>query len=215
MAESYSMHGEWAKAIEHYKLNLIYDPKSHRTHFRLASEYLRASLLSQALQHCEEAIRLQPNFTEAQVLQASLFSVLGMHEKARSSYRALLQHNPENHEAEILLGATYLDENKLDMAIAYFEKLAKTSKKSHIVWYYLGKTYLMKPSPASMEKAEIALRRSLAIESNFMQAVVELGSILEKKIKIKAIALYESFQSSTGPTFLAENLVQAYSGKLR
>jgi tetratricopeptide (TPR) repeat protein len=212
MAESYSMQGEWAKAIEHYKLNLVYDPLSYRTHFRLASEYVRASLVSQALQHCDEAIKLQPKFPEAQVLQASLYSVLGLHDKARASYLNLLKHDPENQEAEILLGATYLDENKLDQAITYFEKLAKTSTKSHIVWYYLGKTYLMRPTPAYMAKAEHALKTSLRIESNFVQSVIELGSIFEKKKEMKAaIDLYESFQAEHGPDVsVAESLVQAY-----
>lgn len=212
VAEGYSLQGDWAKSIENYKLNLVYDPNSYRTHFRLASEYVRAGLVTQALQHCEEALKLKNDFAEAHVLQASLQSVLGLHDKARAAYERLLKVNPENEEAEILLGATYLDEGKLDKAIQYFEKLSKTSKKSHIVWYYLGKTYLMRPEGPALGKAEVAFRTSLKIESNFVQSVIELGSILEKKKKDKeAIALYESFQNQHGPDVsVAESLVQSY-----
>ncbi|MCC6137353.1 MAG: tetratricopeptide repeat protein [Bdellovibrionaceae bacterium] len=212
VAEGYSLQGDWAKAIENYKLNLVYDPNSYRTHFRLASEYVRAGLVTQALEHSEQAIKLKPDFAEAHVLQASLHSVLGLHDKARLAYEQLLKVNPDNEEAEILLGATYLDEGKLDKAVQYFEKLSKSSKKSHIVWYYLGKTYLMRPTPASLAKAEVAFKTSLKIESNFVQSVIELGSILEKKKKDKeAIALYESFQTEHGPDVsVAESLVQSY-----
>lgn len=212
VAEGYSLQGDWAKAIENYKLNLVYDPTSFRTHFRLASEYVRAGLVTQALQHCEEALKIKSDFAEAHVLQASLQSVLGLHDKARAAYEKLLKVNPENEEAEILLGATYLDEGKLDKAIQYFEKLSKTSKKSHIVWYYLGKTYLMRPSGPALAKAEAAFRTSLKIESNFVQSVIELGSILEKNKKHKeAIALYEAFQNQHGPDVsVAESLVQTY-----
>ncbi len=212
IAEGYSLQGDWAKAIENYKLNLVYDPSSYRSHFRLASEYVRAGLVSQALQHCEDALKLKPDFAEAHILQASLQSVLGMHDKARLAYEQLLKVNPKNEEAEILLGATYLDEGKLDKAVQYFEKLSKTSKKSHIVWYYLGKTYLMKPGGAFTAKAEHAFKTSLTIESDFVQSVIELGTLLEKRNKTKeAIALYESFQSQHGPDVsVAESLVQAY-----
>lgn len=212
VAEGYSLQGDWAKAIENYKLNLVYDASSFRTHFRLASEYVRAGLVTQALEHCEQALKLKPDFAEAHVLQASLHSVLGLHDKARLAYEELLKVNPENEEAEILLGATYLDEGKLDKAVQYFEKLAKGSKKSHIVWYYLGKTYLMKKGAAFLPKAEAAFKTSLKIESNFVQSVIELGSILEKQKKDKeAIALYESFQNEHGPDVsVAESLVQSY-----
>lgn len=212
VAEGHSLQGDWAKAIENYKLNLVYDPAAYRSHFRLASEYVRAGLVSQALQHCEEALKIKSDFAEAHVLQASLQSVLGLHDKARQAYEKLLQVNPENEEAEILLGATYLDEGKLDKAVQYFEKLAKTSKKSHIVWYYLGKTYLMKNASSYTAKAEHAFKTSLKIESNFVQSVIELGTILEKRGKNKeALALYEAYQSQHGPDVsVAESLVQAY-----
>lgn len=216
IAEGYSLQGDWAKAIENYKLNLVYDPKSYRTHFRLASEYVRAGLVTQALEHCGDAIDLNPKFAEAHVLQASLHSVLGLHDKARAAYEKLLKVNPENEEAEILLGATYLDEGKTDKAISYFEALTKKiNKKSHIIWYYLGKTYLMKTGSAYSAKAEKAFKASLKIESHFVQSVVELGQVLEKNKKVtEAIALYESYQEQHGPDLsVAESLVQSYLQK--
>ncbi|MBY0384461.1 tetratricopeptide repeat protein [bacterium] len=214
LAESYSMQGEWAKAIENYKLSLVYDKSSFRSHFRLASEYVRAGLVGQALEHCDEAIKIKKDFAEARILQASLNSVLGFHDKARKGYEELLVLDPKNQEAQILLGATYLDENRIEQAALYFEGLAKRSKKSHIVWYYLGRTYLMK-KPAAYANAETAFKTSLKYEQNFVQSVIELGSIYEKRNQIeKAIALYESFQKQHGPDIsVAESLVQAYLGR--
>lgn len=213
VAEGYSLQGDWSKAIENYKLNLVYDPKSYRSHFRLASEYVRAGLVTQALQHCEEALKLKSDFAEAHVLQASLFSVLGLHDKARQAYQTLLNVSPDNEEAEILMGATYIDENKVDKAIQYFERLSKKPKeKAHIVWYYLGKTHQMKKTPGSLASAEAAFRQSLKVESNFVQSVVELGSLYEKRGKSQeAVELYESFQTQHGPEVsVAESLVQVY-----
>lgn len=212
LAESYSMQGEWAKAIENYKLSLVHDPQSHRSHFRVASEYVRAGLVGQALEHCEEAIKIKKDFAEARVLQASLNSVLGFHDKARKGYEELLVLEPKNQEAQILLGATYLDENKLDKASRYFEVLARKNSQSHIVWYYLGRTYLLQKTPQALANAEAAFKTSLKMEQNFVQSVVELGSIYEKRGQYeKAVALYESYQTQYGPDIsVAESLVQVY-----
>jgi len=215
LAEAYSMQGEWAKAIENYKMNLVYDPKAYRSHFRLASEYVRAGLVSQALSHCEEAIKAKPDFAEAHILLASLNSVLGFHDKARKGYLDLLKIAPDNQEAAILLGATYLDENKFDQAVRYFEALTKKSKKSHVAWYYLGRTYLMMKGPNAMTNAETAFKTALRIEADFVQGVIELGSVYEKKGQNdKALALYESYQKQYGPDVsVAESLVQVYLSK--
>lgn len=215
VAESLSLQGEWAKAIENYKLSLVYDPKSYRSHFRLASEYVRASLVSQALVHCEEALKLKPDFADAHILQASLNSVLGFHAKARKGYAQLLKMDPQNQEAAILFGATYIDEGKVDMAIDYFEGLVKKIKKPYIVWYYLGKTYLTSKRPNGMANAENAFKTAVRLQPNFMQSVVELGGLYEKTGRPeKAIAIYESYQRSYGPDVsVAENLVQLYLAK--
>lgn len=211
LAETYSMQGEWAKAIENYKLSLVYDPKSYRSHFRLAGEYVRAGLANQAVTHSEEAIKLNPQFADAQVLLSSLYSVLGFHEKARKGYRTLLQSQPDNQEAALLLGATYVDEGKVDQAIKYFESIVKRSQSPHLVWYYIGRTYLQK-KPASIDNAETAFKASLRTQPQFVQSVVELGSLYEKRGQgDKAKNLYEGFQKNYGPDVsIAESLVQIY-----
>jgi tetratricopeptide (TPR) repeat protein len=140
---------------------------------------------------------------------------LGFHEKARNGYANLLKIDPNNQEASILLGATYLDEGKYDHAINYFTALTKKSSKSHVVWYYLGRTYLMKKGKNSLENAETAFKTALKIEQNFVQGVIELGSIYEKKGQTdKATALYESYQKQFGADVsVAEALVQVYLAK--
>jgi len=215
LAESYSMQGEWAKAIENYKMNLVYDPKSYRSHFRLASEYVRAGLVTQALEHCQEAIKLKPDFADAHILLASLNSVLGFHERARNAYVELLKIAPDNQEAAVLLGATYLDEGKYDQAVKYFTALTKKSAKSHVAWYYLGRTFIMKKGPNAIDNAETAFKTALRIEQNFVQGVIELGSIYEKKGQTdKAVALYESYQKQFGAEVsVAEALAQVYLAK--
>ncbi|MBY0315764.1 MAG: tetratricopeptide repeat protein [Bdellovibrionales bacterium] len=213
LAETYSMQGEWAKAIENYKMSLVYDPNSYRSHFRLAGEYVRAGLVNQAVEHCEFSLKSNPKFSEAQVLLSSLHSVLGFHEKARQGYRQLLQIDPANQEASLLLGATYVDEGKMDQAIKYFESLVKNSQSPYLVWYYIGRTYLQK-KPASMDSAEVAFKTSVRLQPQFVQSVLELGSIYEKRGQNeKARNLYEGFQKNYGPDVtVAESLVQIYLG---
>lgn len=212
LAETYSMQGKWAKAVENYKMTLIYDPKSHVSHYRLAGEYVRGGLVNQAIEHCEKAIKMQEDYPEAHLLLASLHSVMGLHDEARIRYRQLLKQDPENHEAAILIGASYVDEGRLDEGIKYFEKLARKTKQANVVWYYLGRTYLQKNDDNSLKNAETAFKTSISLEPDFVQSVIELGGVYEKQGHTgKALKLYESYQDTYGPDMtIAESLAQMY-----
>lgn len=67
----------------------------------------------------------------------------------------------------------------------------------------------------ALSNAETAFKTAVALQPNFMQAVVELGAIYEKKKQTEsAVALYESYQKNYGPDVsVAESLVQLYLAK--
>ena len=55
LAESHSLSGDTQKAIESFKMTLVYDPKSSMVRSRLAGEYLKSGLVNDCLLYTSDA----------------------------------------------------------------------------------------------------------------------------------------------------------------
>lgn len=60
MGEAYALEGNTVKAVESFKLVLVYDQNSPSVNMRLAAEYLKQGLVAESLGQAEEATRKDP-----------------------------------------------------------------------------------------------------------------------------------------------------------
>jgi tetratricopeptide (TPR) repeat protein len=60
MGESYSLDGNHGKAIDAFKMTLLYDQDSAVVNIRLATEYFKTAQFTEALTQAEESIRKDP-----------------------------------------------------------------------------------------------------------------------------------------------------------
>ncbi|WP_415061263.1 tetratricopeptide repeat protein [Bdellovibrio sp.] len=214
MGEAYSLEGNTAKAVESFKMTLIYDQESPAVHMRLAAEYLKQGLISESLTQAEEAVSKDPKNVDAYLLLGGLYSSLKMYPKAMDQYTKVMKLQPENTEAPLYIGALYSEQKQYDKAVKYFESLAKNADYAtpYLAHYYIGRVRMDQPEAKYQKAAEESFKKALHLKPDFADAVLSLGALYTKQKKEdKAITMYREFQKENNPSpRVAEILAQTY-----
>lgn len=212
LAETYSLEGNTEKAVEGFKAVLIKDPESTTVMMRLALEYVKLGVVSEAVKYAEQVQQKEPKNIEAKLLLGGLYSTLKLYEKAIQSYKAVIELD-KSYEAEatLYLGAIYAEKNDVSNALTSFDKVAqsKDDKFRHLAYYYLGRIQFFK---GDIAKAEESYKKALSSKKDFVDAVLALGGMYEEKNRDQdAMKLYASYQEQTGPDInVAKTLSQLY-----
>lgn len=214
VAEALSLEGQSQGAIEHYKLALVYDQTAPTINLRLASEYLKAGLISEAVIQAEEAISKKSNYLEAHLLLGGLYSTMKSYAKAHEQYGKVLKIDPSNLEAPLYIGAIYSEQGQPDKAVKYFESLAKNPNYTtpYLAWYYIGRVLADQNKGKLSKPAEDAFLKSLNLKPDFVDSLMSLGGMYTaSNDQPKAIVAYRKFQKENGPNSrVAEVLAQIY-----
>jgi tetratricopeptide (TPR) repeat protein len=214
MGESYSLDGRHEKAIEAFKLVQVYDPNSAQVCLRLAAEYVKLGLVSEALDQAELAVKKNGKYFDARILLGGLYSSLKQYPRAVDQYQEVLKQDPNNTEAPMYLGAVYAEQKQYDKSVSYFEALAKNEEYAtpYLAHYYVGRVRMDQESLAARKAAEAAFKRSLELKPSYVEAVLALGSLYMKMgQEERAISTYKTFQKEQGPNHrVAEVLSQLY-----
>lgn len=202
MGEAYSLEGKAQKAIDEFKLTLVYDPDSVTLRQRLAQEYVRIGLLSEAIEQAELAVEKDPKSADARMLLGSLYSSLKMYEQAIAHYQELLKHHPEQKDAVIFIGAILAEQKKFDESIGYFKKFAATAEPTEAsrAWYYVARIRIEQGKVENHGEVESAFIKALSLKPDYPEAVIAYATFLrEKKKNTESVRLLESYQLKSGP----------------
>lgn len=214
LAEAYSLEGNTTRAVEEYKLTLVYDPKAPSVRLRLAAEYVKQGLISEAMDQTKAALEVNPNYEDAHLLLGGLYSALRMYDDALNEYALVIKQNPDNFEAPMFVGALLAEQKKYAEASAYFEKLGKNSANpnAHLAWYYMGRVRLEESREKNLGKAEMAFQQSLVVKPSYGEAALALAQLyLSSARKEKAVQLMRTFQEKYGPhAGIAEELAKVF-----
>lgn len=217
MGESYSLDGNPSKAIEAFKMTLIYDQASPAVHMRLAAEYLKQGLINESLAQAEEAVTKDPKNIDAHLLMGGLYSSMKMYPKALDSYFMVMKLRPENTEAPLYIGALYSEQKQYDKAVKYFQSLAKNADYAtpHLAHYYIGRVRMEQAGAKFHKEAEASLKKALQLKPDFVDALLALGNLYSKQNKeAQALAMYKEFQKENTPNArVAEILAHTFLSK--
>lgn len=217
MGEAHSLDGNTEKAIDSFKMTLIYDQESPAVHMRLAAEYLKQGLVTESLAQAEEAATKDPKNVDAHLLLGGLYSSMKLYPKAMEEYFTVMKLQPENMEAPLYIGALYSEQKQYDKAVKYFESLAKNPEYStpYLAHYYIGRVRMEQPGEKYQVAAEASFKKSLQAKPDFVDAVLSLGALYNKQKKEdKALAMFREFQRQNSPNGrIAEILSQTYIEK--
>lgn len=214
MGEAYSLEGNATKAIESFKMTLIYDQNSPTVNMRLAGEYLKQGMISESLAQAEEAVKKDEKNVDAHLLLGGLYSSMKLYPKAMDQYHTVMKLDPKNTEAPLYIGALYSEQKQSDKAVSYFESLAKNPDYTspYLAHYYIGRVRMEQPEAKYQKAAETSFKKALSLKADFADAVLSLGALYSKqKNEGKAITLYRNFQKENTPSpKIAEVLSQTF-----
>lgn len=217
MGEAYSLDGQTEKAIEEFKMTLIYDAESSAVRMRLATEYLKSGLLSEAVAQAREAVEKDPKNIDGHLLLGGLYSSMKSYDLASAEYETVLKISPDHAEAPLYLGAILSEQKKPDRAVKAFESLLKNSEypSPHLAWYYIGRVRMDQKEEKFQRAAEAAFRQALKAKPDHVDSVLALSALETRRGRENAgLEILAKFQREQGPSAkIAEILSQAYLEK--
>ncbi len=217
LGEALSLDGDTERAIEEFRLALIYDGTSALIHMRLSAEFVKIGLVSEAVEQARVAVEKEPNNKDARLLLGGLLSALRLYEGALAEYEEILRIDPSDENAPLYVGAIYAEQRDFGKAQTYFLRLAQRRDypNRHLAQYYLGRAFLDMDAEDRDGKARQAFLAAVELKPSFEDATLALGQLyVQAKNEDKARALWSSYQKVHGPSArVAEVLAQIYVRK--
>lgn len=202
LGEALSLDGQSNKAIEEFKLTLIYDPQSVTVRLRLAAEYIKQGLMSESIEQAELAVESDPTSMEARLLLGGLYSTLRMYDIAMKQYNYLAIQYPDDLEIPIYKGALFAEQKLYPESEEVFLNLAKhpKNKAPAKAYYYLGRVQSQQKERSHLIRAEKSFIKAISFEPENEDYVMALSQLyLKMEQTEKAFSALSSYQDKFGP----------------
>ena len=150
--------------------------------YNLANLYAALNQPEKAIQNYRAAIKIDNLFYPAKVNLAMLYNQKGENDRAEVLLREVTTEHPEMPEIAYSLGLLLTEMKKYDPAIFYLQKAAEGMPEHSRVHYNLG---LLLQYLHQDEKAEAALLKALALDSDNMDYLYALGDFYLKRGELR------------------------------
>jgi TolB-like protein/Tfp pilus assembly protein PilF len=153
---AYRYDWEWEQAEQRYRHALELDPRYARGHRSYGSHLMWLGRRSEAVEHAETALELDPDDPSNQEAAAIALANAGQPDRARAIGERLLESRPDFLPTFTLLGQVYLDLGNHEKAIAAFEQGVEASRRStaHLLWLAEGLAAAGQPDRARVTLTE-------------------------------------------------------------
>lgn len=171
MAQAKLAKGQTAQAIQDLEnLNTLL-PKSPQTKFQLAVAYLQTTNMDRAAAMLEQAISLNPNYTEAVILQGRLNLSRGDAAGVVNSMLGLIKRQPDAKAAHVLLADGYRMLRRPDDAITVLRGLVKGHPQDPQPLFLLG---MMLREQGKNEEARKDMEGALALAPDNLPVLYQI-----------------------------------------
>jgi tetratricopeptide (TPR) repeat protein len=173
-ANAHVSQGNYSEAILEYRTALQADPKFGAARYKLAQAYAHVGDVASAYREYVRAADLLPDDTEAQISAGTILLLAGQFEDARTRALNVLEKNPKNTQAMVLLGNALGGLKQYDAAIEKLEEAVQIKDGAEA----LSSLGLVELARGAKPEAEAAFRRAIAAEPNSAQPHVALANYL-------------------------------------
>ena len=144
--------------------------------------------LNEAIECFEKAIRLDPNRPTAHKKLGQALAAAGRMQEADEAYEIFFEKDPAR--GRVAIGADHMKAGRLDEAVESLKAVLKEEPQNVDALRFLAVTY--KKQDKRLGDAEALLRRALEVAPDFLQAAIDLGTLLQTMNKHNdAIAIFE------------------------
>ena len=164
-------------------------PQNPRAHSNLGNALLDAGRLPEAIGHLEQALRIKPDYAEAQYNLGLALSRAGSIQDAIGHYEQALRIDPDYAKAHNNLGIALLRAAKVHDAIWHFEQALRIAPDYVQARNNLGNTLL---SDGRIDDAISQYEQALQVKPGLAEAHCNLGVAMEQAGRLKdAIEHYQ------------------------
>lgn len=141
-------HGDYTSEERLWRDTLAKVPENPRAHASLAGVLSRAGKWAQALPYYEEAVRLRPDYADAQNDFGAALGKLGRHDQALTHHRRAWQLKPDDLDVRLNLGVALQQAGRAAEAVLHFEAVLAQRPRHLVARAHLGDTLLQLGRPA-------------------------------------------------------------------
>ncbi len=156
--------------------------KSATVHAKLSELYLREGLLEKSLEEIDKAINDAPNKIDYYYLKAGLDEALSKSDEAKKSYQFILEKDPTQKNAYLLLANIYRGEGDIENAKKLLEEMVEKFPEEVISYQYLAKIY---EKEKATYKAENILKKAYEVDKKNDMLAMELCRVLILQSKLE------------------------------
>ncbi len=165
----------WQNSETLWKHTLSVVDDSSIAHNSLGDALMQSGQISDALEHFQEAVRLEPDYVEAINNTGNAHLVLGRPDEAIASYRMALAIAPDNAEVHYNCGTVLQQQKRWDEAIHHYQSALKIKPNFAPAHNNCG---LALRASGRKEEAIEHFEQAVQIDPNLMAAYVNLGLTL-------------------------------------
>ena len=144
-------------------------------HYNLALAWEKIGDRDEAIRAYENALRLKPNYVEAQSNLGNVFREQGNLNAAISAYERVIQLKPDFASGYNNLGVALKESHDLDRAVKVYQQALRLDPNNAESHYNLGMVYIEREQGA---KAAPAFQKALDLKPNYAKAHHNLGLAL-------------------------------------
>ena len=185
------------------------DPASPFLHTAAAQIYLLQNRGADALAECEAAIKIDPDFLQAQLLAGNILVSLQREKEAIPYFKKVMALDPSKEEVYLHVAIFYLKSFDYEQAVNTLKALVKAVPDSSLGYYYLAKTYDQMKLP---REALAFYKKAVELKPDFEQALVEMAISQETQGLVgDAIETYKSLlEVNPSNVNVVQHLAQLY-----
>ena len=157
--------------------------------------YLNRNALSEALQHFQQAVELDPKFVEARMNVGLITLGFRKYDVAKESFTKVLELQPKNYDAMIGLGAALRGLKDLDGAEASYKKAKDMDSRRGEAYYNLGVLY--KDFRATKQEAQASIATYKTAKGYFQDFLSKQGAPEDQAEAKEQVALIDKTVTQT------------------
>ncbi len=169
--------GEYAKALEQFKIAAKVDTENEEVFFNLAFTQSRLGNDEEAIAAYRKTIDIFPDYGEAHNNLGNIFLKQKLFSKAIDHFETAIEIDPDHAAAHNNLGTALSRQRKINEAVPHFAKATQIDDRYIQAWCNLGNAYT---AQNRFEDAIEAFRHALSIDPSFRPALSGMQRIRAK-----------------------------------